>query len=130
MRTGLDHLPDQKRRDLEKVVEILFAEFEDALKGRGSTTRKQGRILKVVLAPDSLPTFAMSARPSPICAHGAKSSVQGGGSPSLMGRDPEAIEHPETMNSGLSGAGGKARPWLLAANAARAWRRVSGHRAM
>ena len=47
--TNLDHLPDQKRRDLEKVVEVLFAEFEDALKGRGSSTRKQGRILKIVL---------------------------------------------------------------------------------
>lgn len=30
MRTGLDHLPDRKRRDLDRIVEILFAEFEDA----------------------------------------------------------------------------------------------------
>ena len=30
MRTDLDHLPDRKRRDLERVVQILFAEFEDA----------------------------------------------------------------------------------------------------
>lgn len=49
MKTSLDHLPETKRRDLDRVVEILFAEFEDALKGRGSPTRKQGRILKVVL---------------------------------------------------------------------------------
>ena len=30
MRTDLDHLPDRKRRDLERIVQILFAEFEDA----------------------------------------------------------------------------------------------------
>ena len=49
MRIALDHLPEAKRRDLEKIVAILFAEFEDALKGRNAPHRKQGRILKIVL---------------------------------------------------------------------------------
>ncbi|MDP1875189.1 HEPN domain-containing protein [Phenylobacterium sp.] len=49
MKTGLDHLPDAKRRELSRVVEILFAEFEDALKGKNAPHRKQGRILKVIL---------------------------------------------------------------------------------
>ena len=30
MKTDLDHLPDRKKRDLARIVEILFAEFEDA----------------------------------------------------------------------------------------------------
>ena len=49
MKTSLDHLPDSKRRELAHVVEVLFAEFEDALKGKNAPHRKQGRILKVIL---------------------------------------------------------------------------------
>lgn len=49
MRTSLDHLPETKRRELARVVEVLFAEFEDALKGKNAPHRKQGRILKVIL---------------------------------------------------------------------------------
>ncbi|HEX9931470.1 MAG TPA: HEPN domain-containing protein [Allosphingosinicella sp.] len=49
MKTDLDHLPDRKRRELERVVAILFEEFEDALAGRKAPHRKQGRILKVIL---------------------------------------------------------------------------------
>lgn len=49
MKTSLDHLPEGKRRELERIVEILFGEFEDALKGRTAPHRKAGRILKVVL---------------------------------------------------------------------------------
>ncbi|HEX5261952.1 MAG TPA: nucleotidyltransferase domain-containing protein, partial [Phenylobacterium sp.] len=45
----MDHLPDVKRRELALVVEILFAEFEDALKGRNAPHRKAGRILKIIL---------------------------------------------------------------------------------
>jgi hypothetical protein len=30
VKTSLDHLPDAKRRELARIVEILFAEFEDA----------------------------------------------------------------------------------------------------
>ena len=49
MRTSLDHLPDRKRRDLERVVQILFAEFEDATALATQKWKKQGRILKVIL---------------------------------------------------------------------------------
>jgi predicted nucleotidyltransferase/HEPN domain-containing protein len=49
VKTSLDHLPEAKRRELARVVEILFSEFEDALKGRNAPHRKAGRILKVVL---------------------------------------------------------------------------------
>jgi len=49
VKTSLDHLPDGKRRELARIVEILFAEFEDALKGRNAPHRKAGRILKIIL---------------------------------------------------------------------------------
>ncbi len=45
----LDHLPDTKRRELDRVVKILFDEFEDATKTALSPKRKAGRILKVIL---------------------------------------------------------------------------------
>ncbi|WP_426255695.1 HEPN domain-containing protein [Sphingomonas sp. DC2300-3] len=48
MRTDLDHLPDAKRRELARVVEILFEEFADA-HGTATGKRKQGRILKIIL---------------------------------------------------------------------------------
>ena len=49
MRTDLAHLPDKKRRDLERVVEILFAQFADVIGIATAKWKKQGRILKVVL---------------------------------------------------------------------------------
>lgn len=49
MRTDLDHLPVAKRQELARIVEILFAEFEDALAGRNAPHRKAGRILKIIL---------------------------------------------------------------------------------
>lgn len=49
MRTDLDHLPSAKQRELERVVQILFAEFEDATAIATSTWKKQARILKVIL---------------------------------------------------------------------------------
>jgi len=45
MRTDLDHLPANKQRELERVVEILFEEFGDATAGK----KKLGRILKIIL---------------------------------------------------------------------------------
>lgn len=48
MRTDLDHLPPAKRRDLERVLQILFEEFRDA-HGEPTGPRKLGRILKVIL---------------------------------------------------------------------------------
>jgi uncharacterized protein len=45
----LDHLPDNKRRELARVAQILFDEFEEAQKGKLSDKRKGGRILKLIL---------------------------------------------------------------------------------
>lgn len=49
MKTDLDHLPERKKRDLDRIVEILFAEFEDATALATQAWKKQGRILKVIL---------------------------------------------------------------------------------
>ena len=49
MKFSLDHLPAKKQRELERVLEILHEEFEDALKGSSSDWKKRGRILKVIL---------------------------------------------------------------------------------
>jgi predicted nucleotidyltransferase/HEPN domain-containing protein len=49
MRTDTDHLPLPKREELAEIVEILFSEFNDALKGKTAPHRKAGRILKIVL---------------------------------------------------------------------------------
>lgn len=48
MKTSLDHLPEGKRAELSRVLEVLFREFEDVTK-RKSGMRLQGRILKVIL---------------------------------------------------------------------------------
>ena len=49
MRSDLEHLPDKKRRDLDRIVEVLFAEFEQATSLSTQKWRRQGRILKVIL---------------------------------------------------------------------------------
>ncbi|MCY1168417.1 hypothetical protein D9M73_84120 [compost metagenome] len=48
MKTELDHLPVSKRRELDRVIQILFEEFEDA-HGEPTGARKLGRILKIIL---------------------------------------------------------------------------------
>jgi len=48
MKTELDHLPVNKRRELDRVIQILFEEFEDA-HGEPTGARKLGRILKIIL---------------------------------------------------------------------------------
>ncbi|WFS69562.1 HEPN domain-containing protein (plasmid) [Agrobacterium leguminum] len=45
----LAHLPDRKRRELQRAAQILFDEFEDALKTKLSDKGKRGRILKLIL---------------------------------------------------------------------------------
>ena len=45
----LAHLPDKKRRELERAAQILFGEFEDSLKTKLSEKGKRGRILKLIL---------------------------------------------------------------------------------
>jgi len=49
MRTSLDHLPPAKQRELERVVEILFDEFNDTLALAQHQWKKKGRISKVIL---------------------------------------------------------------------------------
>ena len=49
MRTGLDHLPSAKRRELERVVQILFEEFDEARSLATQEWKKKGRILKIIL---------------------------------------------------------------------------------
>jgi predicted nucleotidyltransferase/HEPN domain-containing protein len=49
MRTDLDHLPTAKQRELERVVQVLFEEFEEARSLATQEWKKKGRILKIVL---------------------------------------------------------------------------------
>ena len=49
MRTDIDHLPPAKQRELERVVQILFEEFQQATAIATSDWKKQARILKVIL---------------------------------------------------------------------------------
>jgi len=48
MKTSLDHLPDAKRAELGRVLEVLFREFEEATR-RKASARGRARILKVIL---------------------------------------------------------------------------------
>ncbi|WP_370050865.1 nucleotidyltransferase and HEPN domain-containing protein [Sinorhizobium fredii] len=49
MRTSLEHLPEKKQRELDRVVEIIHQEFADALEGGSADFKKRGRILKIIL---------------------------------------------------------------------------------
>ncbi|MGC6399970.1 HEPN domain-containing protein [Sphingomonas sp. FW199] len=49
MRSDIDHLPPAKQRELERVLQILFEEFDDALALAKHEWKKKGRILKVIL---------------------------------------------------------------------------------
>ncbi len=49
MRTDLDHLPANKQRELERVKQIIFEEFEDALALATNKWKKKGRIEKLIL---------------------------------------------------------------------------------
>ncbi|MGG6897408.1 nucleotidyltransferase and HEPN domain-containing protein [Rhizobium sp. BR 315] len=49
MKFSLDHLPERKRRELSRIVEIVHEEFEDALKEGTADFKKKGRILKIIL---------------------------------------------------------------------------------
>ena len=49
MRNDLDHLPPQKQRELERVVQLIFEEFDDAFALAKHEWKKAGRILKVIL---------------------------------------------------------------------------------
>ena len=49
MRTDLDHLPARKQRELDRVVQIIFQEFEDALARAIQPWKKKARIEKILL---------------------------------------------------------------------------------
>jgi predicted nucleotidyltransferase/HEPN domain-containing protein len=49
MKSGLEHLRETKRRELARIVEILFSEFEAAIGGGKAGFKRQGQILKVIL---------------------------------------------------------------------------------
>jgi uncharacterized protein len=49
MRTDLEHLPANKQRELERVMAIIFEEFEDALALAKHEWKKKGRIEKIIL---------------------------------------------------------------------------------
>lgn len=49
MKTSIDHLPEHKHEELARVVEILHAEFEDALAESSADWKKSGCILKLIL---------------------------------------------------------------------------------
>ena len=49
MRSGLDHLPHAKQRELEHVVRVLFEEFDAAHAMGTKKWKKQGRIFKILL---------------------------------------------------------------------------------
>ncbi|AXB76585.1 nucleotidyltransferase and HEPN domain-containing protein [Novosphingobium sp. P6W] len=49
MRTNLEHLSAQKQRELDRVVQFIFEEFDDALALAKHEWKKRGRIDKIVL---------------------------------------------------------------------------------
>lgn len=49
MRSDLDHLPANKQRELERVLQLIFEEFDDAFALAKHEWKKKGRILKVIL---------------------------------------------------------------------------------
>ena len=49
MRSSIEHLPAAKQRELERVVEIIFEEFEDALALATQDWKRKGRISKIIL---------------------------------------------------------------------------------
>ncbi|MDT7529064.1 HEPN domain-containing protein [Sphingopyxis sp. SE2] len=49
MRSSLDHLPPHKQRELERIVQIIFEEFEDTLGLATQDWKRKGRISKIIL---------------------------------------------------------------------------------
>ncbi len=48
MKTSLDHLPERKRREIDRVREILLEEFESAMT-TANGRRRRGRVYKIIL---------------------------------------------------------------------------------
>lgn len=49
MKDRIDHLPHVKQFELQRVIEVISEEFEDALRDCSSDFKKRGRILKIIL---------------------------------------------------------------------------------
>ena len=49
MRTGLSHLPDNRKRELERIVEMIFEEFEDQFGLARHEWKTRGAIVKIIL---------------------------------------------------------------------------------
>jgi len=49
MKTNLDHLPEQKQRELTHVVRVLFEEFSHRIAGATQPWKTRGRVLRVIL---------------------------------------------------------------------------------
>jgi predicted nucleotidyltransferase/HEPN domain-containing protein len=49
MRTDIDHLPPAKQRELERVVQILFEEFDEKISLGTQDWKRKGRIQKIIL---------------------------------------------------------------------------------
>jgi predicted nucleotidyltransferase/HEPN domain-containing protein len=49
MRTGLDHLPSNRQRELERILEMIFEEFGDTLSLARHEWKTRGAILKIIL---------------------------------------------------------------------------------
>lgn len=49
MRTGIDHLPDWKQRELREVVRIILDRFEEAHTRQATQWKKKGRIHKIIM---------------------------------------------------------------------------------
>ncbi len=49
MKDRIDHLPHVKQRELQRVLEVIFEEFEDGLKEGAAEFKKRGRIVKAIL---------------------------------------------------------------------------------
>lgn len=48
MKTGLDHLPAQKQRELDHVLRVIFEEFK-AAHADAKSHRRRGKVVKIIL---------------------------------------------------------------------------------
>jgi len=49
MRRDVDHLPDVQQGELQRVKDVLMAEFSEAIARATSASRKNGKIYKIIL---------------------------------------------------------------------------------
>lgn len=74
MRTDLDHLPGNKQRELARVVQLIFEEFEDALvlatndwKKKGRVSRSSSTVRTRAVVGSMNPTRRRATSPTMIC---------------------------------------------------------------